>query len=128
MSKKIVSLHAAEKYAERVMGILPPEGKEFSAEKIDGIQRLILRILIECHPDALVLGEGTFECKTYDCKICMQNGIVTTIKDLSYSDGKKYRGGIMNSGSKRKKEKIANKPPRIKATKKERDRWWEQDF
>ena len=128
MSDKIVSLHAAEMYAERIMGIVPPEGKEFSAHKIEGIQILILRILTECHPNALTLGEGTFECKDYDCKLCMQNGIVTTVKPLTYGDGKKFRGGIMSSGSKRKKKKTSHVGPRIKATKKERNKWWEQDF
>ncbi len=128
MSDKIISLHAAEKYAERIMGITPPEGKTFSAEKIDAIQVLILRILTECHPNALVLGEGTFECSEYDCKLCMQNGIVTTIKQYDNKDRKRFKGGIMKSGKKVKKSKTSDVGPRVKATKKERDKWWETDF
>ncbi len=128
MSNKIVSLHAAEKYAERIMEIKPPEGKEFSFEKINALQALILRILIECHPDALVLGEGTFECNEYDCKLCLQNGIITTVKQYNNKERKRFRGGIMRSGKKVKKNKVSEVGPRIKATKKERDKWWEQDF
>lgn len=128
MSDKIVSLHACEKYAERIMGILPPEGKVFSDEKIEGIQILILKILTECHPNALILGEGTFECQKYDCKLCLQNGTVTTVKEYNQKNRKRFRGGIMKSGKKVKKKMISNVGPREKATKKERPKPWEQDF
>ena len=128
MSNKMVSLHACEKYAERIMGVTPPEGKVFSDEKIKSIQELIMRILVECHPNALTLGEGTFECKKYDCKLCMQNGIITTIKDYSNKDRKRFYGGIMESGKKIKKLKTSNIGPREKAVKKERPKPWEQDF
>jgi len=128
MSEKIVSLHAADMYAERIMGVVPPEGKQFSFEKIEGIQILILKILIECHPMALTLGEGTFDCVRYDCRICMQGGVVTTIKEFNHKDRKRYNGGIMKSGKKVKKSKTSDVGPRTKTVKRTRDEWWQQDF
>lgn len=128
MSEKIISLHAVEMYAERIMGITPPEGKIFPAETIEKLQVLILKILIECHPNALTLGEGSFECKKYDCKLCMQGGIITTVKEFDNPDNLRFKGGIMKSGKKIKKRKITEVGPRVKAEKKTRNKFWEQDF
>ena len=128
MSNNIISLHAAEKYAERIMGITPPEGKVFPLKKLESIKVLILRILTECHPNALIIGEGTFTCKEYDCKLCMQEGVVTTVKGYDKTESKRFRGGIMKSGSAAKKMKKSDMGPRIKTSKKERNKFWEKPF
>ncbi len=128
MSDNIVSLHAAEKYAERIMGIVPPEGKVFPMKKLEAIQGLILRILTECHPNAIDIGEGTFTCKQYDCKFCLQEGVVTTTKGYDRTESKRFRGGIMKSGKKAKKQKTSDIGPRERTGKKTREKWWEKDW
>lgn len=109
--KRIVTLHAVERYAERVMKVDRPEEKE----KIEAIASNILSTLIDAHPLALEIGNGEFSIPGQDYKICMLDGHVTTVSTFKPESGKAYYGGIMKSGKKIKKRKKSHMGPREKS-------------
>ena len=124
-----VTIHASIRYAERIMGISIPEGKEPDIPKMIKVGEMILRLLVEKFPQALEVGNGEFRFPEYDFKACMTDGVVTTIKEICPEESKQFSGGIMNSGSKRKKGKRKVIGPREKTKPMEKkERLWDLDW
>jgi len=109
-----VTIHASIRYMERIMEIPLPEGKEPNVPKMIKVGEMILRLLLKKYPQALEIGNGEFRFPEYDFKACMTDGKVTTIKEMHSEESKQWTGGIMNSGSKRKKGKKIIGGPREK--------------
>ena len=87
-----VSIHACERFAERIMKQEVLEGS-LSFVQIKNLTTLILRILAEEHPEYKVFGNGSFKCPDYKCIFITRKNIVVTTKkhiedesELTYLD------------------------------------------
>lgn len=90
-----VSIHACERYAERIMEQGNMEDK-LTFVQIEKLTNLILKILNEEHPEHIHFENGSFTCKNHDCVLIMKGRVIVTVKlieqecDLCYKDLEEY--------------------------------------
>lgn len=96
-SEHPVSIHACERYAERVMEQGDMENM-LTFVQIENLTKLILKILNEEHSNHIHFENGAFACKNHDCIIIKKCNVVVTIKlfgvddsDIKFSDSDEYK-------------------------------------
>ena len=80
----MVTLHACERYMQRIMELDCKEGS-LSRDQAIQISRAIIKILLNHHPQAYELTSGVFNCKEDNLACIMQDGTVVTIKEIKAS-------------------------------------------
>ena len=102
--KELVSIHACERFATRIMNIeLHENGLTFP--QIEALTKKIYKIAIECHPTIFDMSSGHHKCAEYDCTLVVNDGVIVTVKKYEKDRCTDYKGGIHRSGSKFKKLK-----------------------
>lgn len=102
--KDLVSIHACERFATRIMGMeIEPGQLNFS--QIKALTDKIISIAKKCHPEIFNVGVGCFKCGEFDCTLVLQEGTIVTVKKLEPDRNPDYVGGIHKSGCKKKKLK-----------------------
>ena len=100
----LVTVHACERYAERVMGIPDITEGCLSFEQRYRISELIARILFEKYPKALSYGEGRFTIPEEDVVMVMVESVIVTITGIeSNVQEVDQRGGMHRRKNKRYK-------------------------
>ncbi len=102
VSKNLVTIHACERFANRIMGIGIDRGS-LSREQVKRLSNKIISIANECHPNMFNIGKGHFKCPRYDCTLVLEDGAVVTVKNYEKDRNSDYTGGIHKSGCKKKK-------------------------
>ena len=102
-NQHVISIHAVQRYLERVLKVTLDKDGYISKEQIDHVRALIHTELIERYPLAYQTGDGDFLFKEEGFIICMVNNTITTVKVLNTDQNKKFKGGITKSGRKTKK-------------------------
>ena len=125
---QIVTIHAVNRYVERVMGVTIAEGKVLPYDKTRAVMDLILRVLLNKYPNAFEVGDGEFKFPEDGFRMCMADGYITTIKDENCETGSQFSGGIMRSGKKIKKRRKSQVGAREKTGPVTPDRIWERDW
>lgn len=85
-----VSIHACERYAERIMELGDMEDK-LTFVQIEGITNMILRILNEEHPQNIHFKNGSFTCKNHDCVLVMKDRVIVTVKYIEPLDDLRFK-------------------------------------
>ena len=80
-----VSIHACERYLQRIVGIECEEGS-LSRDQTILISKAILKILLKHHPEAFSLGNGVFKCKDDDLACILQDKTIVTIKETTINN------------------------------------------
>lgn len=95
-SEHPVSIHACERYAERVMDQGDMEDK-LTFVQIEKLTELILKILNEEHSSHIYFQNGNFACKNHECILVKKGNVVVTVKlltaedpDMKFSDTEEY--------------------------------------
>ena len=78
----LVTIHACERYAERVMGIPNITEGCLNFEQRYKISELITRILLEKYPNALSYADGRFTIPEEDVVIVMSDSVIVTITGI----------------------------------------------
>ena len=99
--RPIVSIHAIQRFIERAMGMKAP--KRVPADIQVQISEKILNLLDEHYPLHTKLSEGDFRIKALGIVVIKADNRVITVKKIVNEQSQAFRGGIMKSGSKRKK-------------------------
>ena len=99
--RSIVSNHAVKRFIERVMEMPSPEIVPKTAK--DQITEKVLNLLNEHYPLHEQLSSGSFKISDLGIVIVKDNDRVVTIKQINNDEAPSYRGGVMKSGSKKKK-------------------------
>ena len=99
--RSTVSVHAVQRFVERAMGMVAPDiipntMKEQITEKI-------MTLLDEHYPLHLQLSSGNFKIADLGVIIIKGDHRIVTVKEINNSNALAYSGGIMRSGSKKKK-------------------------
>lgn len=89
-SKHNVSIHACERYVERIMEQEVESGK-LSYDIIGKITILIEKIMNKEYPGYKELKSGNFRSTKYDAIFIIKNGVVVTVKNLDSDSGLTYK-------------------------------------
>ena len=100
--KSYVSLHAAERFAERVMGL----NVELSYEQAIAISYKIKDMLDATHPIHKNLPDGQFSIPDQDITIVKEDGRVITVMVLNKVINPKFKGGCPPNRRKKRNARI----------------------
>ena len=102
-----VSIHAIERFAERILNVDYEDSIQLSEAKRCQINDLIKQELLSEHPEAYEIGSGAYILADYNVKVSVIDYTVTTSIKLGEEQYARVGGGIIRSGKKVKKKRAS---------------------
>lgn len=95
-----VTRHAADRFAERVMGL---HIKELTEEQFNLVSEKLIVLLHEAYPNHMDLQSGTFPIKEHECRIVKEDQRIITVKTFCTELPPSATGGVLRSSKSKRK-------------------------